>query len=87
LRELESIGWLSTEQRAVLTDSMSRLRDNRMLGVLLPDAPEVNVDTARAARIFRERLGDPDPSEAPAVGCRRIRLQLSTAANAREYAL
>jgi glutamate-ammonia-ligase adenylyltransferase len=67
LRELESIGWLSTEQRAVLTDSMSRLRDNRMLGVLLPDAPEVNVDTARAARIFRERLGDPDPSEAPAV--------------------
>ena len=67
LRELESVGWLSFEERAVLTETMSRLRDNRMLGLLLPDGARATVDTAAAARIFRERLGDPGPTGAPAV--------------------
>ena len=61
LRELESIGWLSAPEQAVLGDTMRRLRNNRMLSVLLPGAEESPVDTAEAALIFRDRLGNHDP--------------------------
>jgi glutamate-ammonia-ligase adenylyltransferase len=58
LQELESIGWLSQQEQSVLSDTMRRLRNDRMLRVLLPGADERPVDTGAAARIFRDRLGD-----------------------------
>jgi glutamate-ammonia-ligase adenylyltransferase len=63
LRELESIGWLSAREQAVLSETMRRLRSNRMLSVLLPGADEQPVDTEAAAAIFRDRLGVNDPPE------------------------
>jgi len=58
LRELESIGWLSAPEQAALSDTMRRLRNNRMLSVLLPGAEESLVDTDEATIIFRDRLGN-----------------------------
>jgi glutamate-ammonia-ligase adenylyltransferase len=59
LQELESIGWLSAEEEAVLSETMRRLRSSRMLSVLLPGEAASPTDTAAAGRIFRERIGDP----------------------------
>ena len=62
LRELESIGWLSSGEQAILSDTMRRLRSKRMLSVLLPGAGGPPVDTDEAAGIFRDRMGAHDPS-------------------------
>ncbi|MDT8320116.1 MAG: bifunctional [glutamate--ammonia ligase]-adenylyl-L-tyrosine phosphorylase/[glutamate--ammonia-ligase] adenylyltransferase [Xanthomonadales bacterium] len=57
LRELDAIGWLRSDEAAVLERTLRALQESRMMAALLEE-PQQPVDSSEAARFFEQRFGD-----------------------------
>jgi glutamate-ammonia-ligase adenylyltransferase len=57
IAQLKAIGWLTEDEARVLEQTVSRLRQQRMIASLAPGERLSKVDTQEAARIFEQKLG------------------------------
>ena len=57
IAQLKSVGWLTEDEALVLEQSMSTLRQQRMIASLVPGEQLSPVDTRESARIFEHKLG------------------------------
>jgi len=57
IAQLKAIGWLTEDEAGVLEQTVSRLRQQRMIASLAPGELISPVDTQESARIFEQKLG------------------------------
>jgi glutamate-ammonia-ligase adenylyltransferase len=57
IAQLKAIGWLMEDEACVLEQTVSRLRQQRMIASLAPGEKISPVDTQDSARIFEQKLG------------------------------
>ena len=57
IAQLKSVGWLTEDEALVLEQSVSTLRQQRMIASLVPGEQLSPVDTRESARIFEHKLG------------------------------
>jgi glutamate-ammonia-ligase adenylyltransferase len=57
IAQLKAIGWLTEDEARVLEQTVSRLRQQRMIASLAPGERISPVDTRESARIFEQKLG------------------------------
>ena len=57
IAQLESIGWLTEDEALGLEQTVSKLRQQRMIASLVPGERLSPVDTQESARIFEHKLG------------------------------
>jgi len=62
LNELMSIGWLSREQADILSASVRRLNQHRMMSSLASGESAIPEDTEGAAEIFACKMGESSPA-------------------------
>jgi len=57
IAQLMAIGWLAEDEASVLTETMSKLRQQRMIASLVPGVQVSPVNTQESALIFKHKLG------------------------------
>ena len=57
IAQLKSVGWLTEDEALVLEQTVSTLRQQRMIASLVPGEQLSPVDTRESARIFEHKLG------------------------------